>query len=136
VPNPTKRWIYWRLEEELMALKPSLAISGMAQGVDLWAAHICTNIGIPFVAAIPFEGQEKMWPVSAQFAWKATLQLASEIVVVCPGGYSPQKMQRRNEYMVDRADVLLAVWDGTSGGTGNCVRYAEKKGKRIVRITP
>ena len=24
-------------------------------------------------------------------------------------------------------DCVLAVWDGTNGGTGNCVKYAEKE---------
>ena len=45
-------------------------------------------------------------------------------------------MQRRNEYMVDKADTLIAVWNGTSGGTANCVKYAKKKGVDIVRLDP
>ena len=50
--------------------------------------------------------------------------------------YKPYLMQVRNEYMVNLADKVIAVWDGTSGGTGNCVAYAEKKKKEIIRITP
>ena len=38
--------------------------------------------------------------------------------------------------MVDLADKVIAVWDGTKCGTGNCVRYAEKCGKEIIRIFP
>jgi len=45
-------------------------------------------------------------------------------------------MQKRNEYMVDNADIVIAVWDGTKGGTCNCVRYAKKLGKDIVIINP
>ena len=45
-------------------------------------------------------------------------------------------MQKRNEYMVDLTDKVIAVWDGSKGGTGNCVRYAEKCGKEIIRILP
>jgi uncharacterized phage-like protein YoqJ len=37
-------------------------------------------------------------------------------------------MQRRNEWMVDRADKLVALWDGSWGGTFNCIEYARKKG--------
>lgn len=29
-------------------------------------------------------------------------------------------MQKRNEYMVDLADKVVAVWDGSKGGTDNC----------------
>jgi len=42
--------------------------------------------------------------------------------------------QLRNEFMVDAADVLAAFFDGSPGGTANCVRYASKIGKRVVRF--
>ena len=45
-------------------------------------------------------------------------------------------MQKRNEYMVDLADIVIAVWDGSASGTGNCVRYTERCGKKIIRIMP
>jgi hypothetical protein len=38
--------------------------------------------------------------------------------------------------MVDNSDLLIAVWDGSSGGTSNCVSYATIKGKQIIRIDP
>lgn len=135
-PNPISRWVNWCLREELEHLKPMRAISGMAQGVDQWAAQICLTMEIPYVAAVPFVGQEIPWPEEAKKRWRFLLGRAAEVVVVCDGEYSPQKMQKRNEWMVDRADVLLAVWDGTAGGTANCVHYAEKKKKQIVRINP
>jgi uncharacterized phage-like protein YoqJ len=43
-------------------------------------------------------------------------------------------MQRRNEWMVERADVILALWNGSSGGTANCVAYARQRGSRIVNV--
>ncbi len=135
-PNPIFRWVCWSIEEQLDFLNPSHAISGMAQGVDLWAAHICYRRKIPFTAAVPFVGQEKVWPEQARVRWEFLLGRAAKVEVVSKGGYSPDKMQKRNEWMVDHCDVLLAVWDGTSGGTGNCVHYAEKKKKQIIRITP
>ena len=45
-------------------------------------------------------------------------------------------MQERNEWMVNNCDVLIAVWDGTSGGTANCVKYAESLQLDIRRINP
>jgi len=135
-PNPVSRWICWRIREELEQLKPTRAISGMAQGVDQWAAMVCINMKIPFTAAVPFVGQESMWPDAAKQRWRFLLGKAAEVVVVCEGNYAAAKMQKRNEWMVDHADVLLAVWDGTSGGTGNCVGYAKKKKKQIIQIFP
>ena len=55
---------------------------------------------------------------------------------ISEGIYHIAKMQKRNEYMVDKADIVIAVWDGSSGGTGNCVKYAQKVGKSIVKLNP
>ena len=41
-------------------------------------------------------------------------------------------MQLRNEAMVNDCDLLLALWNGTSGGTANCIRYANSV-KREIR---
>ncbi len=102
------------------------AISGMALGVDQWAAEVCVELGIPFTAAVPFVGQESQWPEESQRHYQLLLQRAYNVVVVSPGPYHPWKLQRRNEWMVDNCDVLLAFWDGSPGGTANCVRYAEE----------
>lgn len=43
--------------------------------------------------------------------------------------------QRRNEYMVDKSDLVLAVWNGErAGGTWNTIEYAEKTGKPVRYI--
>lgn len=39
--------------------------------------------------------------------------------------------------MIDAAQLLLAVWDGSkAGGTYGTVAYAEKHGVQIFRIDP
>lgn len=136
VPNPTYLYVCQQIDKTLRELKPEKVISGMALGVDQWAAHIAYKLGIPFIAAVPFEGQEKAWPKQSQMTFHLLLRMASEKVIVSPGDYSAAKMQVRNEWMVDHCDKLIAVWDGTSGGTGNCVAYAQKSEKNIIRINP
>lgn len=136
LPNPTYRYVCQQLESKLKELKPEKVISGMALGVDQWAAYISHKLGIPFIAAVPFEGQEGAWPTQSQKTYQKLIKLASERVVVSPGGYSAHKMQIRNQWMVDRCDILLAVWDGSTGGTGNCVNYAKSQNKQIVVIDP
>lgn len=112
------------------------AISGMALGVDQWFAETCIVLGIPFTAAVPCDDQERLWPEESQRHYRELLAKAHHVRVVSPGPYAAWKMQARNEYMVNECDVLLAVWDGSSGGTANCVRYAEKVGKPVWRIDP
>ena len=48
--------------------------------------------------------------------------------------YTPYCMFKRNMYMVDNCDILVAYLKSDSGGTFNTVKYAEKKGVKIVRI--
>ena len=41
-------------------------------------------------------------------------------------------MHKRNEYMVDNSDLVLAFWNGEeSGGTYYTLSYAKKKNKRV-----
>jgi uncharacterized phage-like protein YoqJ len=136
LPNPTYIHVCQQLEKTIKELQPTEAISGMALGIDQWAANICRKLGIPFTAAIPFVGQEKAWPEASQKTFRALLNKATKQVIVSEGGYAAAKMQIRNEYMCDHCDVLVAVWDGTSGGTGNCVKYAQSIGKQIIFIDP
>lgn len=119
-------------EDRLLGLGPDSVISGMAQGWDQALAQACVNLGIPFDAAVPFSGQEDRWPGPARARYSRLLGLACSVCVVCEGGYAPWKMQRRNEHMVDNCTHLLALCDGSPGGTSNCLEYAMGKGVAIV----
>ena len=136
LPNPTYIKICKAIDAQLKELKPNKVISGMALGIDQWAANIAIKLEIPFIAAIPFKGQEGKWPKSSQVIFNKLLKKADEQVIVSEGEYSAHKLQIRNEWMVDHCDVLMAIWDGTPGGTGNCVDYARSKDKRIIYINP
>lgn len=136
LPNPTYNKVYQAIEKLLLELKPEKCLSGMALGADQYFANICIGLSIPFVAIVPFEGQENAWPEQSQKTYQALLNKATEKVIVCEGSYAPAKMQIRNEYLCDHSDLLIAVWDGTSGGTGNCVEYAKSKGMKIIYINP
>jgi uncharacterized phage-like protein YoqJ len=136
LPNPTYLRICQKLEAALKELKPEKAISGMALGVDQYAAFVCYKLSIPFIAAVPFIGQETAWPQQSQETYKRLLALATEVVIVSEGGYSPAKMQTRNQWMVDRCDTLIAIHDGSKGGTYNCIQYAKSINKPILIINP
>lgn len=111
-------------------------LTGMALGVDQWVAEACVELGIPFTAAVPFHNQDDAWPREAQVHYRELLSRAAEVHVVCPGPYAAWKRHRRNEWMVDRCGLLVAVWDGSTGGTKNCVDYARRVGREVWRIDP
>lgn len=114
--------------------------TGMALGVDTVAAQVSLQLEIPFTACVPFDGQERMWPEKSKREYRRLLDAAERVVVVIKGPYAVWKMQKRNEYMVNKLtepeDLLIAVWNGKPGGTANCYRYAVKKEKNIKVITP
>lgn len=117
-----------------VAAKPDEAVSGMALGWDMAFAEAALTLGIPLTAAIPFAGQESKWPTASQERYRNILARAARSVIVCDGGYSSAKMQTRNEWMVDKCDRLVALWDGSPGGTGNCIKYARQVGRDVINL--
>jgi len=114
-------------------------IEGQAAGIDLIAARAAWNIKLPYEAVMPYAGhinfnKDPKWKTqyheALMHADKLTVLLEAETY---PGAWA---FHKRNQYMVDNADVLLSVWDGTSGGTAACIKYAIKKNKLIYNINP
>jgi uncharacterized phage-like protein YoqJ len=104
--------------------RPAVMIVGMALGWDTACAQACLALGVPFVAAIPFRGQEQRWPDAAQLRYHKLLSASCELRVISSVA-SIHAMQARNRWMVDNCTNLVALWDGSQGGTKNCVEYAE-----------
>jgi uncharacterized phage-like protein YoqJ len=45
-------------------------------------------------------------------------------------------MQKRNRYLVDSCDEMLAIYDGQRGGTMQTINYAKSKRKKVTIIDP
>lgn len=121
----------------LKELQPSKIISGMALGWDQALAKACTVLGIPFIAAIPFKNQSCRWPQPAQNRYTSLLKFASEVIDTDdhdPDRSIAGKMQIRNMWMVDHCDKVLALYNGTRGGTQNCLSYATQRRKPIINV--
>ena len=115
--------------------KPGRILTGLDLGWNQEVALAAQEAGIPVVAMIAHIGQADAWPPAAHVIYQRILKACAKILIVSPGGYSPDKMQRRNEAMVNDCDLLLALWDGgPKGGTANCIAYAELEGCRIVNL--
>jgi len=114
--------------------KATSIISGMALGWDTAAAEAAILLGIPFDAAVPFKGQENRWPKSSQDKYHSLLLKASSVEIVGTSEYFRKAMQDRNEYMVDHCDLLLALWNGSRGGTFNCISYAKSQNKKYINL--
>jgi uncharacterized phage-like protein YoqJ len=110
-------------------------ITGMALGWDQAIAQACRNRSIPFIAAVPFKGQEIVWPEKARKIYHELLEAAEEVVYVTEGAFSVDAMDRRNEWIVDHSDEILAFWDKTAtGGTYKCIDYALSKNLPVKNV--
>jgi len=135
--NPMRDNIVRAILAKLRGLRPTHAISGMSLGVDQWAASACFYLGIPFTAAVPFAGQESLWDVSSQIIYHGILSKAAEVEIINTSQVDVSvALQRRNEWMVDNSDLLIAVWNGSPGGTANTVKYAKLMDKPVFYIDP
>lgn len=112
----------------------SEVISGMALGWDQAIAQAALDRMIPVHAFIPFPGQADGWPMESHVRYQKLLRQCASHRTISRGPYHPGMMQIRNEAMVDASGLVVALWDGSSGGTGNCVKYAESCMKEIVNL--
>ena len=124
-----------RLRETILsALKDGYTdfISGMARGVDLWAAEAVLSLrgeGRPvrLICAYPFPGHSaESLPVSEK---------ADEVYDICPTFFKAG-FHLRNRWMVDRSGAVIAVFNGSRGGTKLTVDYALSLGRRFYWISP
>lgn len=126
--------------EYLHERRPEKVISGMALGWDQAIAAAALICDIPLVAAVPMRGQADPWPEEARRRWRRLLDGAAEVVIVAEAPGTPEfagpaaLMQLRNEWMVDRADHIVALHDGSTGGTFNCLRYAARRGVSVENV--
>ena len=110
-------------------------ISGMARGVDIWAAEIVLerkkiNPRVRLICALPHPNFEKRWSFAWQKRYKEVIAQA-DLVKVISLTFSMVSYQRRNEWMVDHSAKVIAIYNGTVGGTKNTIDYAERHGVRV-----
>lgn len=86
---------------------------------------------ITLEAAIPCLSQSDGWTAAQQERYRDLLELCNYRTVV-QEKYDPGCMHRRNRYMVDHSSLLLAVHDGSPGGTRYTIEYALRRRKDVL----
>lgn len=142
------------LEDKIVNEGYDKFISGGALGFDTVAFLSVKNLKkkyphIKNILAIPFENQYCKWSEKDQTLYMWMKYIADDIVYVDTidkynrtnsniGEFNSEKLKIRNEYMVDNADLLIALWDGDyKSGTGHCINYAmDKLSNDILVIDP
>lgn len=74
---------------------------------------------------VPFPKFEARWTAAQQQEYRDLLQQA-DLVRCISKAYYCGAYQRRNEWMVDHASRVIAVFNGEPGGMRNTIEYAKK----------
>ena len=113
-------------------------ITGMARGVDIWAAETVLRVrntgeAIRLICACPYQGFEQGWGKEWQEQYRKILAAADLVKYISPS-YSRSCFQIRNEWMVNHAARVIAVFNGEKSGTKNTIDYARKVGVPVILL--
>lgn len=109
-------------------------ITGAARGLDYEASVAINSLksgGLPIIleAAVPY-------PQMINYYQSAYTILNCDIKNYIGPCYSKDIFHRRDRYMVDKSDIVIAMYDGRkSGGTYYTMKYAQKCDKELIIIT-
>ena len=116
-------------------------MSGMAPGVDMWAAQMILDLrekhpGLKLHCILPCAAQSAKWSAALRKQYHAILEQADSIIFVNRAD-KKNCMLERDRFLVSYASVVLAVYNGERrGGTAATVRYARKLGRELIVIDP
>lgn len=112
-------------------------MSGFAEGVDQYFAEIVlemqkSNRALELVAVIPY--QKRLDSLREKKRTDEILDACADVVVIREE-YQPSVYSRRNRYMVEHSDRVIAVYDGREdGGTAGTIRFTHMLEKELREI--
>ncbi len=112
-------------------------ISGGAIGADMDFSETVINLRekyphIQLEIAVPCANQDLKWSKTDKERYHYILEKADRVTILSPY-YHRGCMHQRNRYMVDKSELIIAVWnESQSGGTYNTLRYAERKQNKYI----
>ncbi len=113
-------------------------ISGGALGFDQIAASLIAakkemGRNIRLIFALPCKSQDAQWSEKQKELYNGLLGKADEVILVSEN-YDQFCMKGRNQYMVERSAYCICALIQEKSGTGQTVRFANKKGLKICNV--
>lgn len=141
-PKAAKAKLLEALKEKLGNLHDHTYVVGGAPGFDTLALEVLLEQKVPknqIIIAVPFRGFEKMAGYKHPKENMATYELnytcgVSVKEVGGRDGNFAKKCFTRNMFLVDNSEIIFTNWDGSTGGTANTVKLAQRKGLPIVNV--
>lgn len=109
----------------------TVVLTGLRLGAETIAAEAAKQVGVPYVAVIPYPDPDAKWPREARVHFADLLATAAVVVQLerkAPDtpARAGQAMDRRNGWFRKVADEALIVWDGTERRVGEVVKQFER----------
>jgi hypothetical protein len=109
-------------------------ITSLAWGWEQALANAAIEMEIPYTVAIPYPGREVEWQREPRIRYYDLLARAAEVYRVADC-YSNTAVMEGHCWRVDRADLVLALWDYEfTGDTFSTIRYALQAGKKVQNL--
>jgi ribonuclease HI len=134
--NPVAAGVRARLAEILAAKREMnddlVVLTGLGLGAEQLGAEAAAEVGVPYVAVLPYPDSDAMWPEASRARFARLLDGARDQVVLqvrkpesrqAAGG----ALARRDAWLARHADEAVAVWDGDEARTGRVVRSLQDR---------
>jgi hypothetical protein len=116
-------------------------VSALAEGADRIVAWLAMQRGASLEVVLPMPPADYLTdfkPASSQDEFDALLAQATTVTELDWTGERDRAYERAGRAIVDRSDVVLALWDGQAargrGGTAEIVSYAQQQGVPVLRV--
>lgn len=109
-----------------------LGLTGCSIGVESDFCSVCYNLDIPYSSYLPYENMERKWvglPADIQNNFTTLLNNATGILYVSDGPYSPKKVEKKNQKIIEDSDLVIYVETPLSK-----YDYLMDNSKDIIRI--
>ena len=116
-------------------------LCGMAIGFDTICAETVLDLkriypDIKLIGAIPCKDQDKLWSAKDKKRYKELLKQLDGIRCIYNKYIGVECMLERNEYMIKKSSLLIALFNGEHGGTEKTLSFAKQQGLDIIIIRP
>jgi hypothetical protein len=141
LPEDALPYLIDEVRDAVGAYEPPLSVaSSLAAGADQLIAREVLRSGGALLAVVPAHGYESTFSPDDLSTYEALIAQADQVTRLDFPEPSERAFWAAGQAIVDRCDVLIAIWDGQParglGGTGDVVEYAVHAGKEIRVIWP
>jgi uncharacterized phage-like protein YoqJ len=126
------------LERVIRFTKPKVMLSGMNLGIDTMWAKLAIEHEVELLAVLPCIDQSAPWNEDKKQIYETILTTYSKIDIYYTSEepYMTGCFERRNKWLIDNCDLLVAVFNNRPGIAHQCVTYANKQKRKTLFINP